>query len=380
MNEHEILQKTFSDLHASDDTLQKVMSRVHRGKATKGMPKRVAVLVAVLVVLFSMALVVHGSIYLRLADTPAVLTPAEDPEQVIDDAFGDTIDTEKPQMYDAKGNPIELPDMERPAIDLAEAKKLFGDYISDVDAVVTVDESTFTLKNFLIDETGVGALTWTVENPNGVSYGYAGYGFVYFDWAKDLFRQPWIEHFGADGQQKLMTSDYTALIFKSEDGTMLELVSYFGTFDYYEIGDHFVWNVAETANTGRQTVQITPTSHIPAKKMTAADEMQVTVGSQGLVIDVNTNDPFDTDKIILHFKDGTQYCLEDGENMILNSSGGLWRASEEYHYDELVILYNRLIDVSEVSSVEVTAHKAHDELVGENYEVVEEQKSYVFYP
>ena len=114
--------------------------------------------------------------------------------------------------------------------------------------------------------------------------------------------------------------------------------------------------------------------------MTSADGTLLTVGSQGLVIDVNTNDPFDADKIVLHFKDGTQYCLEDWDKMILNSSGGLWRSSEAYHYDDLVILYNRLIDVSEVSSVEVTAHTAHDELVGENYEVVEEQKSYVFYP
>ena len=380
MNEHDTIQKAFSDLHASDQTFRNVMRRVHCGKGAKVIPKRFVVMAAVLAALFSMALVVHGSKFVLQADLSAFLTPAKDPGQVIDDAFGDNISTQKPEMFDAYGNPIELPDMERPALDLTEAEKLFGSYISDVDAVVSVGESTFTLNNFLIDETGVGAVTWTVENPNGITYLDSGYGFVCFDWSKDPFCEPWIEHVGADGQKKISTHHSTALVSKNEDNTVLDLVTYFGTFDHYEIGDHFVWNVSRTADTGRQTVQITPVSHIPAMQMNTTDGMKLTVGSQGLVMDVNTNDIFDTEKIVLHFKDGTQYCLEDWDQMILNSTGGLWRPSEAYDADELVILYNRLIDVDEVSSVEVTAAWVLRESEDENQEPISYQKTYVFYP
>lgn len=378
MNEHDIIQKAFSDLHASDDTLLKVMNRAHSGKSAKGIPKRIAIVAAVVVMVLSMALIGHGTVL--LADLAAPLTPAADPEQIIDDAFGNTINTEKAQMYDAYGNPIALPDMERPAIDLAQAKKQFGDYISDVDAVVSVGESTFTLNNFMIDETGVGALTWTVENPNGVSYGYAGYGFVYFSWGEDPFAQPSIQHYGADGHKKMFASEHTALISENEEGTKLKLVSYFGTFDPYEIGDHFVWQVSKAPNIEVRTVQITPVRHIPAKKMTAANGMKLSVGSQGLVFDVNSSEDFNTKKIVLHFKDGTQYCVEDWDEMILNSSGGLWRSSEAYHHDDLVILYNRLVDTNAVTSVDVTVKIAHEKLVGEDYEVEYEYKNYVFTP
>ena len=110
----------------------------------------------------------------------ATLTPAENPGQVINDAYGNVINTQKAELFDSQGKPIDIPDMERPVANLEEAEQWIGDYISDVDAVTSVDESIFTLKNFLIDETGAGMLTWTVENPNGISYLYGGYGFITF--------------------------------------------------------------------------------------------------------------------------------------------------------------------------------------------------------
>lgn len=378
MNEHDIMNKAFSDLHASDDTLQKVLNCTHSEKRGRMNPKRIAVLVAAVAVLFSMALAVHGSVLVLLGDRLAVLTPAKDPEKVLDDAFGDTLDTQKAEMYDSQGNLIELPDMERPKLDLEEAKKLYGDYVSNVDTVFTLGESTFALKHFMIDETGIGMLTWTVENPNGLKYIYGGYGFMSFD-DTNPFCEPSIRQFGADGQEKSFASTYPALISRNEDDTKLDLVTYFGTFDPYKIGDHFVWMIYSRTSSERKTVQITPVSHIPAKKMVAADGMKLTVGSQGVVIDVNSDELFETDKIVLHFNDGTQYFVEDWDKMILNSSGSLWRG-DAYRYDDLVVLYNRLVDINKVSSVEVTAKIPRDKLVGEDYEIDWEYKNYVFYP
>lgn len=376
MNEHEFFQKSFSKLHASDNTLQEVMGRVHSGKGTKGISKRFAVLVAVLVMVFSMALVAHATGL--LADLVAILTPAENPSQVIEDAFGDNISTEKPKMEDAYGNPIEAPSMDRPAIDLTETEKLIGAYISDVDGVLTIGENTFTLEQFLVDETGSGAITWTVENPNGIDYGDAGYGMVYFN--PSPFDEPMMYHYGADGSKKKSTDMSTALISKNEEGTKLKLVSYFGTFDKYEIGDSFVWMVSQNARQDTQKIQITPAEHIPTKTMTTADGMRLMIANQSITLDIDSNIDFLTDKIVINFKDGTQYCVEDDEAKIYNLSEAFWRQSDEYRYDELVYLFNRLIDTNEVSSVEVTAGFSRLELVGEYYEPVRHPETFVFYP
>ena len=193
------------------------------------------------------------------------------------------------------------------------------------------------------------------------------------------FCEPSIWQFGSDGEEKIFACTFPALISRNEDDTKLELVTYFGTFDNYEIGDHFVWEIESRTYSERKTVQITPVSHIPAKKMVAADGMKLTVGSQGLVIDVNSDEEFIGEKIVLNFKDGTQYCVEDWDKMILNSSGGLWRG-DAYRSDDLVVLYNRLVDNNKVSSVEVTAKIPHDKLVGEDYEIDWEYKNYVFTP
>ena len=91
MNEQELFQKSFSNLHASDNTLYEVMRKVNSGSSMKGISKRFVALVAALVMLFSMAIVVHSTGI--LADIIAILTPVEDPQQVIEQAFGDKIST-----------------------------------------------------------------------------------------------------------------------------------------------------------------------------------------------------------------------------------------------------------------------------------------------
>lgn len=378
MNEYEIFQKTLSKLHASDDTLQKVLNKAHSSERRPITPKRVAVLVAVMVALFSMMLVVQGS--LLLADRAAILTPAQDPGKLIDDAFSDKISTQKPEMFDTKGNPIALPDMERPAADLAEAERLIGQYINDVNGVVSVGENTFTLKSFLIDETGTGALTWTVENPNGIPYGDAGYGTVYFSPIAP-FGEPMLYHYGADGHRKKMACDFTALISKNEDGTMLELVSYFGTFDHYEIGDHFVWEVCSNNRCEKETIQITPMAHIPVKTMTAEEGLQLWISNHSITLNLNRpHNEMNFKKIVIHFKDGSQYCLEDWENLINNSSGAFIRSSEEYFQDDDVHLFNRIIDINKVSFVETMTNVYENRMIEGKAETLIHQETYLFYP
>ena len=371
MNEHDVFKKAFSALHASDDTLQKVLNKTHKPKRIT--PRRVAVLVAAVVAVCSLALVVQGSVYVLLGNHVATLTPAENPGTFIDDAYGNSISTQKPELFDSQGNPIPLPDMERPVTNPEEAEKWLGDYINDVGGVFTVGDNTFTLKSFMVDENGTGAFTWTAENPNGIPYGDAGYGTVYFSPIAP-FGEPMLYHYGADGQEKLSTCTFNNLISKNEEGTKLEIVTYFGTFEKYEIGDHFVWAVCY------DNIQITPTVHIPTKTMTAKEGMQLWVTNHGITLDINSDTCVSDKKIVVYFKDGSQYCVYDSDNLIYNIPGGLWRQSEEYAFDDLIIPFNRLIDTNEISHVEALFITFEDVLVDGKTEVTSHTNNYTFYP
>lgn len=376
MNEQEFFQKTFSNLQASDTTLQEVLNRTYSGKGVRGLSKRFVALAALLVMVFGMTLVAHATGL--LADLAAILKPAKNPGIVIEQAFGDTISTEKPKMEDAYGNPLEAPNMERPAVDLTETEKLIGAYISDVDGVLTIGENTFTLRSFMIDETGCGAITWTLENPNGIEYGDAGYGMVYFN--SRTIDNPNMYHYAADGTKKDVLDMYTALISRNDAGTKLELVSYFGTVAKYEIGDNLVWMVSRNRKQEVRKIQITPAKHIPAITLTEGSGMELSIANQALTIDVDSNTEFLTDRIVINFKDGTQYCLEDDENLIYNTSGSYWRNTADYRYDDVVFLFNRLIDPNAVASVEVTAGFLGFEVIGNYYEPVCHPETFVFYP
>lgn len=371
MNEHEVFKKAFSPLQASDDTLQKVLSKTHKSKRIT--PRRVVVLVAAVIAVCSLALMVQGTVFVLLGNHLAVLSPAENPGTFIDDVYGGSISTQKPEMFDSQSNLIALPDMERPAVNLEEAQKWIGEYINDVSGVFTIGDNTFTLKSFMIDENGTGVFTWSAENPNGIPYGDAGYGTVYFSPIAP-FGEPMLYHYSASGQQKLTTCTFNELISKNEDGTKLELVTYFGTFEKYEPGDHFVWEV------NYDNIQITPTVHIPTKTMTTAEGAKLWVTNHGITFDINSHTCVEDERIVIYFKDGTQYWVQDSDGLICNIVGGLWRKSEEYAFDDLVLPFNRLIDTNEISHIEAEFITFHDVLIDGKNEVLEDRHHYIFYP
>ena len=107
MNEHEVMKKAFSELHASDDTLQKVLQKTHAPKRIA--PRRIAILVAAVVAICSLALVVQGTVFVLLGNHLAILNPAENPGTFIEDVYDVTL-TPAPEMLDNHGNPIPMPD------------------------------------------------------------------------------------------------------------------------------------------------------------------------------------------------------------------------------------------------------------------------------
>lgn len=369
MNEYERFQQAFSVLHASGSTLQNVLSRVQSNRGAKGVSRQFAILVAVLIMLFSMTLIAHATGL--LADIAATFTPAKDPDQVIANAFGDSISTQKPDIRDAYGNPVQMPQMTRPADQNAAA----NGYVSDLEGTVTLGENTFTLQSFLIDETGSGMVTWTVENPNGIAFGDAGYGAVYFA-PMAPFYEPRLYHY-SDGE-KQSANLYNALVSQNEMGTKLEIVSYFGTYKEYREGDSFV--LVFGSRQGAQSIQISPTKAIPAKTMAADTGMALTIANQSMTVAFRRTDEFVPEKVVIQFLDGSEYCLDDAAEKIHNTSGAFWRAADGFPYGELVYLFNRIIDTDQVASVTLEGHWLECIPTGDDYENIRHHETYTFLP
>lgn len=377
MNEQEVMKKAFSQLHASDDTLQKVLNQAHNGKCRKFAPRRFAILVAAVIAVCSLALVVQGTVFVLLGNHVAVLSPAENPGTFIDDVYDVTL-TPAPEMLDNHGNPIPMPDMEQPNVNVAEAEKWLSQNINDISGVASVGDNTFTMKNFMVDENGTGVFTWTVENPNGIPYlGEGCYKITFSPIAP--FGNPLLYHYDANGQEKISTVTFDRLVSQSADGTKLEVATFFSTVEEYEVGDHFVWEVYCNNNV-KDTIQITPNAHIPIKTLTAPEGMWLKITNHSIAIDMNSHTCTTDPNIIVYFKDGSQYCVRDRDIMIDNSIGGLWRKSEEYFFDEIVDFFHQLIDINEISHVRVEFTSFEDVIVGEKTEVLSHTHNYNFYP
>ena len=174
MTEHELFRKTFSTLHASPDTLMEVQKAMENNKKTHRTLRR-GVVIAIAAALMLTVAAAAGVVHLIKAD----VTPADGVSDTTLHAFTDDMDASAPTVEGNSGELITVPDMERIPGDVETVQRLVGDYLSKLDAGLTVGSTTITLGTFLIDESGCGILTYTVDDPEGVSYEEAGYGEVY---------------------------------------------------------------------------------------------------------------------------------------------------------------------------------------------------------
>ena len=89
---------------------------------------------------------------------------------------------------------------------------------------------------------------------------------------------------------------------------------------------------------------------MPVKTLTDGNIMTVSVSHHGLVLDAHSDTEIVPHKIEIQFTDGTKYLLMDKENY--NISGSRWRQEGEIPYDQLAIVFNRLIDPENIASIE----------------------------
>lgn len=349
MIDRKLFQKTFSTLHASPDTLSEVYKVVrkehkHRHPLSKGM-----LVAAVLAMCITVAGATVGVAQLIKAN----VAPADSVTAADLHAFdADSISSDTPVVLDNSGQALNLPRMERVAVDAETMQRLVGDYLSTVDAAVEADGYTISLKTFLIDENGSGFMTYTLSNPAGVSYDDFGYGQVGIPMNPILYIGE-VDGHAMDSNIYLDTDAST--------DTELHLVMYFSDFGNWQKGDELLFSVNNGSDAERRVISITPQAYLPVTTFTAESGDTVTVSALGIRMrnpaaadDAVTEVVLD--ELVLHMADGSQYVVQSEEGNIMNWVVGLCIADEDYHPIGIAFSFNRMVDVDAVTSVTAGGH------------------------
>lgn len=240
MHDRELFEKTFSALHASPDTLTEVRKTMQNEKKTRRALGKGAV-IAIAAALTLTVAVAAGIVTLIKAD----VSPADKVDDTTHHAFTDDLDATTPTVDDGKGGLVPVPDMERIPGDVQTTRRLVGQYLSKLDAEMTVEGNTIRLGTLLIDESGSGMLTYSVENPDGVKYTDAGYGE-----AVDMSAEPSMWLGSAPDAQGYGGTCINSRCHVDEDAstdTHLQVVLYFAAGKDFQKGDDFYFTVCDSA-------------------------------------------------------------------------------------------------------------------------------------
>lgn len=277
MTEHELFRKTFSTLHASPDTLMEVQKAMENNKKTHRTLRR-GVVIAIAAALMLTVAAAAGVVHLIKAD----VTPADGVSDTTLHAFTDDMDASAPTVEDSSGELITVPDMERIPGDVETVQRLVGDYLSKLDAGLTVGSTTITLGTFLIDESGCGILTYAVDDPEGVSYEEAGYGEVY-----GLPLEPRMYLRSPDYQQGGSINVKLHVDKTTSTATHLDVVAYFAAGETYQKGDNLYFTVYDGGAEDREpyAVAIQPRTYAPVRTFTAANGETARISAVGITMD-----------------------------------------------------------------------------------------------
>ena len=345
MTQHELFEKTFSALHASPDTILEVKRTMQNEKKTRRILGRGAVIAIAAALTLSVA-VAAGVVTLIKAD----VSPADKVDDTTYHAFTDDMDASTPTVEGNSGELITLPDMERIPGDRDTVQRLVGDYLSKLDAELTVGSTTITLETFLVDESGCGILTYTVDDPEGVSYEDAGYGEVY-----SLPLQPSMYLRSPDFQQGGMVNVKLHVDKTTSTATHLDVVAYFAAGETYQKGDNFYFTVYDGGSEGREpyAVAIQPRTYAPVRTLTAADGEVARISAVGITMgNASPDRELTAQELTLHYADGTSYVVtSESQNLMNWVLGYIYGDGETAPFAHAVYIFNRLVDVNAITSV-----------------------------
>ena len=364
MTQHELFEKTFSALHASPDTISEVKRTMQNEKKTRRILGRGAV-IAIAAALTLTVAVAAGVVLIR-----ADVSPAEKVDDTTHHAFTDDINSPTPVVIGNSGEVITVADMERIPGDPATTERLVGKYLSKLDAEMTVEGNTYKMGTFLVDDTGTGILTFSVENPNGFEYDDMGYGETWIESVRANVYYGRSEPTRGDRDGAMSADTKLYVDESSSTDTCLQVIAYFisGKGFSYAKDSAFYFSVSDGAYQ-YHSIAIQTQTRVPVKTFTADNGEIVLLSPLGMtaVDSIGHEIEWLIWENILQFKDGSEFAAESRERNLRNwvvgfitgdPMGGYNMAmeielgatdigTEEYYSYQ----FNRLVDVDEVSSI-----------------------------
>ena len=364
MTERELFEKTFSALHASPDTLSEVKRTMQNEKKTRRILGRGAVIAIAAALTLSVA-VAAGVVLIR-----ADVSPAEKVDDTTHHAFTDDINSPTPVVIGNSGEVITVADMERIPGDPATTERLVGQYLSKLDAEMTVEGNTYKMGTFLVDDTGTGILTFSVENPNGFEYDDMGYGETWIESVRANVYYGRSEPTRGDRDGAMSADTKLYVDESSSTDTCLQVIAYFisGKGFSYAKDSTFYFSVTDNAYQ-YHSIAIQIQTRVPVKTFTADNGEIVLLSPLGMtaVDSIGHEVEWLIRENIIQFKDGSTFVVksreqnlrnwvvsygtgnpESGYNMAMEIElGATDIGSEEYNSYQ----FNRLVDVDEVSSI-----------------------------
>lgn len=335
MNEKEIIKKSLSCLHASDNTVEEVMKMAdnrHKNKHIAG--KVVAVALAACLIF---ALAVTASAYRNGAFSSE---DSLDLTRFFRIAFGTGVEGQKSydhEVMDADGNLIKtehLPNIDRVETDPELARELLGDYICEYNKALHFNGYTLRLYSSVLDENGIGNLYFEIENPDGIELSeYAGRK------TEDSDLPLSIELYDDNGEMYCLHCMAEARSFSDTHALYAAYITPFEPFDGRPLKLTFRWYGEET---GEYSFFIDTQKLVPCKEL-YADGVSVKISPIGMLTDEKTIDCVQS--MVIQYSDGNTYIVQDDEHV--NCMGSIIGEKG------VASAFNRLVPVDDIASVEI---------------------------
>ncbi len=340
MTERELFKETFSHLHASPDTLAEVMNMAkhdnitHISTAKRRHPaRRLIAIVAVAALLVTGAVAAANSSFLN-------------------NAFGDKglTDYEPVEVPKGNGDFYTLPGVEWESVDEETAGALVGEEVTLIGETIAMGNYTVTVDSYVMDDNGVGVVTWTVANPNGVGQvDEAGGGVAYFGPAS----------FMAEPKFESGTGDYINSRAIRDDSlttdTELHLVSYIASFEDVMDTDGVVLKLNIS---GEKKEIVFPAADVVESVTATSGEYTAHVSPMSIRFEAPFGEGAENrwvpGGLRIQFADGTEYICQQAEPYMENTVFSQYWSVDGNGFGDLVYVFNRLIDPAEVATVTIS--------------------------
>lgn len=218
------------------------------------------------------------------------------------------------------------PGVERVAVDQEQAARLLGDYVCEIDQGVTMDDFTIVVRNLVLDENGIGVVSYEISNPNGLNCDGSGN-------AIDV-AMPRVGVTAETADGKMV--DMNALRQEGYTDTQATFVGYLAPFYAYN-GEALTLTVHYFDGEEMYDLPL-PVSVEKFVPVTAFGE--ASISPLGMVLSGDY-----AENLRIHYTDGTEYVVKS--DTLYNAAVEALISDE----NDTVFTFNRLVEVKNISSI-----------------------------